>query len=108
MGILLEASHEERKVRARVRAASTLDGALRSLLEFEKFSDDESQDEVKFNEFTDCQLFVMSEGDSTTDSETEKTVRELNGQVYRSKKKKTQESQHNGIEAGAALRRQRP
>ena len=35
MSVLLEACHEEHKVRARVRRATTLDGALNPLLEFE-------------------------------------------------------------------------
>ena len=38
---------EERKVRARVRRATTLDGALDSLLEFENLSEAES--EIEFN-----------------------------------------------------------
>ena len=73
--MLLEASHEEHKVRSRVRAATTLDSALLSLLEFENLSDDESQDDYSFSKFEDCQLFVMSEGESSTESETEKKLR---------------------------------
>ena len=51
MGVLLEASNEERNVRTRVREASTLLGALDALLEFENLSDDEGQGECHFNEF---------------------------------------------------------
>ena len=80
MSILLEASHEEHNVRSRVRAATTLDGALLSLLEFENLSDDEIQDDYSFSKFEDCQLFVMSEGESSTESGTEKEVKELNGE----------------------------
>ena len=64
MGVLLEASHEERKVRARIRRAATLDEALESLLEFENFGEDESEGELNFHDFDDCQLFVMSDGES--------------------------------------------
>ena len=50
MNVLLEASHEERNVRARVRRATTLDGALISLLEFEKLSEAERQSDFEFDE----------------------------------------------------------
>ena len=62
--VLLEASHEEHKVRSRVRVAATLDGALDSLLEFENLSEDESQSEFNSDEFEDCQFFVMSDGEN--------------------------------------------
>ena len=64
MSVLLEASHEERKVRARVRRATTLDGALDSLLEFENLSEAESQSDFEFDEFQECEFFVMSDGKS--------------------------------------------
>ena len=58
MGVLLEASNEERQVRTRVREASTLFGALDALLEFENLSDDEGQGECHFNDFQDCAKFT--------------------------------------------------
>ena len=51
MGVLLEASNEEGKVRTRVREANTLLCALDALLEVEDFSEDKSQDEFHFNDF---------------------------------------------------------
>ena len=41
MSVLLEARHEESKLRAKVRAATTLEGALNELFEIEEGSEDE-------------------------------------------------------------------
>ena len=54
----------QRKVRARVRKAATLVDALESLLEFENVSEVGSQDEMNFDDFQDCDFFVMSEEES--------------------------------------------
>ena len=96
MSVLLEASHEEHKVRSRVRAAATLDGALLSLLEFENLSDDESNDDYSFSKLEDCQLFVMSEGESSTEDETETEVRELNGEPKLIKKSRHRYAHNSG------------
>ena len=48
--MLLEAGHEERKVRARVRRSTTLDGARDALLEFENLSEAESQSDFDFED----------------------------------------------------------
>ena len=64
MSVLLEASHEEAKLRAKVRAASTLEGALNELFEIEQGSDDEQANELNLEDFGDAQLFILSGGDS--------------------------------------------
>ena len=102
MNVLLEASNEERKLRARVREATTLLGALDALLEAEDLSEGESQDEFHSNDLQECYVFVMSEeedgttdkaissdaaeDDESTDDELDKEVRELNGEPKPRKK----------------------
>ena len=68
-------------------------------MEFENVGSDEGQNEINFDEFPDCELFVMSESDIATDSETEQAVRELNGEAYHSKQKKAQTKHHKAVEA---------
>ena len=125
LGVLLEASNAERRVRSRARLASTLEEALDSLFSCDSASGDENGSGLNFDEFEDGQLFSMPEGankerettrteakqqrprtkvsdtkgghlgleddsGSSTESETEKDVRELNGEPKFRKKRKTQ------------------
>ena len=80
MGVLLEASNAERQLRSRVRAASTIEGALLALTEVGNSGQDERQEALDFSEFPDCQLFAMSDGEASTDSETEQELKESSGE----------------------------
>ena len=111
LGVLCAASNEERKVRSRVREASTLFGALDALLEFENLSEEEEEGEYHFNDFQDWEFYVMSEDEGgntakatttdaeenqeSTEDEVDKEVRELNREPKPKKRSKKHAAQVN-------------
>ena len=111
LGVLCAASNEERKVRSRVREASTLFGALDALLEFENLSEEEEEGEYHFNDFQECEFYIMSEDEGgntakakttdaeeiqeSTEDEVDKEVRELNREPKPKKRSKKHAAQVN-------------
>ena len=61
LGVLLEASHEECRVRSRARLASTLEEALDTLFVCGDAGEEERADKLNFDEFEDEQLFSITE-----------------------------------------------
>ena len=80
MGVLLEASNEERKLRACIRGAATLEEALEASINFGGCVEEGSEDEFNFNDFDNCKFFELSDGGGSTEDELDKEVRELNGE----------------------------
>ena len=69
LGVLLEASHEECRVRSRARLASTLEEALDSLFVCGSSSGEEREHELNFDEFEDDQLFFIAEAGNREQSD---------------------------------------
>ena len=57
LGVLLEASNEERKLRVRMRSASNLEEALTASLNFENLFEKSGEEYLKFPQLKDCELF---------------------------------------------------
>jgi len=81
LGVLLEASNVECRVRSRARLASTLEEALDLLFVGGESGEEESGDELNFDEFEDDQLFFIAEAEEAESRATESERMQLGPRV---------------------------